>query len=66
MLSEEVCCCPGGVSPCIVLLEDVVSMTTKVRYNEGSEDLIDVAGRRHTISSTSTDILKDHRSQFVV
>ena len=62
ILTEEVSRRSGSMGTSVVLLEDVVSMTTKMGYDEGSQGLIDVAGSCNTVSSTMADILEHHRS----
>lgn len=62
MLMEEVSRCSGSVRTGVVMLEGVVSMTTKMGYDEGSQRLIDVAASRNTVSSTTADILEHHRA----
>ena len=62
MLTEEVSRCSGSMGTSVVLLEDMVSMTTKMGHDEGSQRLIDVAGNCYTVSSTMTDILEHHRA----
>jgi hypothetical protein len=66
VLLEKVPGDPGSVGAGIVLLEHVILVTAKIGHNVRSKDLIDISLSRDAITSAWANILKDHRSSFMV
>jgi hypothetical protein len=66
VLLEKVHGGSGSVGAGIVLLEHVILVMTKIGHNVRSKDLVDIPQSRDAITSTWANIVKDHRSSFMI